>query len=345
MKTILFKFLAVFLLEISFVIAIVNNSFAGPIMIPADNPITPAKTELGKKLFFEPRLSRTGTVSCASCHNVMYGGDDGRPTSFGVEGQLGGRNAPTVWNAAFQSVLFWDGRAANLEQQAVGPLTNPIEMGMSSQSAVIDVVKSIPGYVLEFERAFGENSVNIDNLAKAIATYERSLVTTNSPYDKFMAGDKTQLSEAAQQGLQRFKTIGCAGCHSGNNLSGPNLGSGIGNYRLFPTYPNSDLEKKYNFTKDSGRFQITKNEKDRNLFRVPTLRNIAMTAPYFHNGSVNSLGEAVKIMAKLQLDLDLVDSEIAEIVSFLETLSGEFPRQEMPRLPILSGTTPLSLNK
>lgn len=306
---------------------------------PADNPTTPAKVELGKKLFFDPRVSVDGTVSCNSCHNVMEAGDDDRQTSVGVRGQRGGRSAPTVYNAAFLSVQFWDGRAASLEDQAKGPVTNPIEMGMKDHAVVITRIAAIPAYVDEFDKVFGKGGLTIDNFAKAVAAYERTLVTTESAYDRFVKGDDSALTEQQKKGMQTVLATGCTMCHSGRNFAGPDLAVGQGFYQKFPMIPGSDYEKKYDLTSDKGREEATKNAADRNMWRVPTWRNIALTAPYFHNGSVATLDEAVRVMAKTQLGKDLADADVADIVAFLGSLNGEFPSQDMPRLPGVDGKT------
>lgn len=307
---------------------------------PADNPSTPAKVELGKKLYHDPRLSANGVVSCNSCHNVMAGGDDNRPNSIGVKDQRGGRGAPTVWNAAFQSVQFWDGRAPSLEAQAKGPVTNPIEMGMKSWDEVVARLKAIPGYVEEFSAAFGSpDAVTADNAAKAIAAYERTLITPNSPYDRYVKGDKSALTEQQVRGMNTFAEVGCTACHSGPNFSGPTQPEGTGFFQKFPTFENGALEAQYGFMKDEGRFEVTKNPADKHLFRVPTLRNIALTAPYFHNGKVQTLSDAVTVMAKTQLNKDLTKEQNADIVAFLNALTGEFPKIEMPRLPGTPGQT------
>jgi len=303
---------------------------------PMDNPISSAKVELGKQLFFDPRLSIDGTVSCNTCHNVMASGTDSRPTSAGIDGQRGGRNAPTVWNAALLSTQFWDGRAATLEDQAKGPPLNPIEMGMPSAQAVVDRLESIQGYKSQFEAIFG--SVTYDNMAKAIASYERTLITTNSPFDRYMKGEKTAMSGQAIKGMKRFNTIGCSGCHSGVNFAGPALETGTGFFQKFPMF-DSPLVDKYDFKNDKGRYEVTKDDADINTWRVPSLRNIATTAPYFHNGSVSHLDEAVRVMAASQLGKKLSDAEVTEIVAFLESLTGEFPAQTMPRLPDISGSS------
>ncbi len=307
--------------------------------IPTDNPMTVAKIELGKQLYFDPRLSIDGTISCNSCHNVMSGGDDSRAVSVGVGGAKGGRSAPTVWNSAFLSTQFWDGRAASLEDQAKGPILNPIEMGMPSAAEAVSRIKAIPGYVLSFKAVFGEkDAVTYNNIAKAIATYERTLITINSPFDRYMRGDKSALSAAAISGMKTVQDIGCTACHSGPNFSGPTMEVGQGFFQKFPTY-DSEYDKKYQFTADLGRYNVTKDESDKNAWRVSTWRNIALTAPYFHNGSVATLDEAVRVMAKTQLNKEITDQQVDDIVAFLNSLSGEFPVQTMPRLPGYNNAT------
>ena len=305
---------------------------------PADNPTTPAKVRLGKMLFFDPRLSSTGTVSCFSCHNVMEGGDDHRPVSIGVEAQRGGRNAPTVFNAAFLSVQFWDGRAASLEEQAKGPPLNPIEMGMKSVGAEIYRIQHIPGYRPYFEQAFGAgNVVTMDNAAKAIAAYERTLITPGSAYDRYVQGDTRALTARQIRGMRTFAAVGCASCHQGPNFSGPPLPMGQGFFVKFPVYPRSPYVAKYDLMKDLGRYDVTHNPADRNVWRVPGLRNLVYTAPYMHNGAVKSLPEAVRVMASAQLNRELSAREVDDITAFLESLTGPFPRQTMPRLPPTPG--------
>lgn len=308
--------------------------------IPADNPQTAAKIELGQQLYFDPRLSKTGTVSCNSCHNVMLGGEDNRANSFGIHGLKGGRSAPTVWNAAFLSVQFWDGRAATLEDQAKGPITNPVEMGMSNHDVAVQRIQKIPGYQKSFEKVFGSpNAINIDNIAKAIASYERTLITPNSPFDRYMRGNKKAISAEAIKGMELVNTVGCTACHSGPNFAGPQLPVGTGFFMKFPTFPGSEYDKKYKLTDDTGRHTVTQKPEDKNMWRVPTWRNIALTAPYFHNGSVQSLDEAVRVMAKTQLNKELKPEEVTAIVAFLKSLTGEFPKQKMVQLPPTEGTT------
>lgn len=308
-----------------------------PLVAPApkDNPTTPQKVELGKMLYFDPRLSVDGTVSCNSCHNVMSDGADGRPVGVGVQGQRGGRSSPTVWNSAFHSVQFWDGRAASLEEQAKGPLTNPIEMGMKSHDQVMERVKMIPGYVSAFKRAFPKEKspVSIDNLAKAIASYERTLITPNSPFDKYMRGNKKALNAQQIKGMKMVEEFGCTACHAGANFNGEGQKMGEGNFQPFPQNPGSKYDSMYDLTSDKGRYEVTKKAEDKNFWRVPTWRNVALTAPYFHNGKVKTLDEAVRVMGKTQLDMDLTDAQVADIVAFLNSLTGEFPKQTMPKLP------------
>lgn len=305
---------------------------------PADNPTTAEKVELGKMLFFDPRFSATGTVSCFSCHNVMEGGDDHRSVSIGVHGQAGGRNAPTVWNAAFLSSQFWDGRAATLEDQAVGPVTNPIEMGMGSLDDALDRLRAIPGYKHYFDKAFpADDNVTMENAAKAIAAYERTLITPNSAYDRYVNGDKAALSTQAIRGMDTFESVGCVACHSGATFDGPDMPVGAGFFTKFPMFEVSDELNKYSLQADEGRYSVTGNTADMNVWRVPTLRNLEYTAPYFHNGAVKSLDEAVVVMADAQLDRELSREQVTDIVSFLESLTGEFPAQTMPRLPPTPG--------
>ena len=306
---------------------------------PADNPTTEAKVELGKMLYFDTRFSSTGTVSCFSCHNIMEGGDDHRSTSMGVHGQVGGRNAPTVWNAAFLSTQFWDGRAPTLEEQSKGPPANPIEMGMPDLDEAIGRVRAIPGYRPYFEAAFGKGDViTIENAAKAVAAYERTLITPNSPYDRYVKGDKKAMNAQQVRGMETFAAVGCTACHSGPTFSGSAaMPVGQGFFMKFPTYPGSEYDARYKLTADEGRYTVTKQDADRNMWRVPSLRNLTYTAPYFHNGSVTSLDEAVRVMGKTQLDKDLSDSQVKDIVAFLGALDGEFPQQTMPRLPATPG--------
>lgn len=296
--------------------------------------VSPVVT-LGKHLYFDKRLSKDNTISCNTCHNITNksGGVDGLPTSKGIGNQFGGRNAPTVWNAKFLSVQFWDGRAKDLAEQAKGPITNPIEMGMPTHDLAITKIKDVKGYQDLFKAAFPnqEKPMTIDNLATAIAKFEETLVTTNSPFDKFKAGDKSSMSELAQEGYEKFQSVGCVSCHSGDHFAGPNLPVGTGFYMKFPTIPGSEYDKKYDLLSDTGRYEVTKNEADKHMWRVPTLRNVALTGPYFHNGKVEDLPEAVRVMAKTQLNKDLSDNDVKALVAFLEALTGDLPQIKEPQ--------------
>ena len=309
--------------------------------IPADNPQTDAKILLGKTLYFDPRFSEHGTLSCNSCHNVMAGGDDNRPNSIGMHDARGGRSAPTVWNAAFYSTQFWDGRAATLEDQAKGPIQNPIEMGMANLDEAMGRLHKIAGYEPMFKAAFPDqpDPVSADNAAKAVAAFERTLITPDSPYDRFVKGDKGALDAQQVRGMETFAELGCVACHSGPNFSGPALPMGNGFFMKFPTYAGSDYDARYRLLDDTGRHSATNREEDRHMWRVPTLRNVALTAPYFHNGSVPTLGEAVRVMAKVQLNKDLSHAQTEDLVAFLNALTGEFPEMTMPRLPATPDVT------
>lgn len=321
---------------------------------PEDNPPSSKKVALGKELFFDQRLSLDGTLSCASCHEISQkkGGTDGLSTSTGIDHQKGGRNAPTVLNAAFHKVLFWDGRAASLEEQAKGPLVNPIEMGMPSEDSVVERVKEIEEYKDKFAEVFGTASdINIDQIAKALASYERTLITPNTPYDRFVTGDTHALSQQQIRGMVLFESMGCVVCHTGPNFSDASVYSDNLSYRIFPAIADKEFEAKYHFSDDSGK--ATDDQLQANsggVWRIPTLRNIALTAPYFHNGSVDNLEDAVRIMARMQLNKTLSnqkfddeyyswsnsdkkmhittnealsDDEVESLVAFLESLSGD----------------------
>ena len=309
--------------------------------VPKNNPMTKSKIELGKILFFDPRISESGTISCNSCHNVMAGGDDARATSIGLGGKKGKRSAPTVWNSAFLTVQFWDGRSPDLEDQAKGPITNPIEMGMKSHDVALERIKQIPGYKKLFFDAYPKEKqpMNIQNAVNAIASYERTLITPGSRFDKYMKGNKKAMSAQEIRGMKTVETVGCTACHFGPNFSGAIPPEKEGNFQKFPQNPNPEIVKKYNLSEDLGRYEVTKKEEDKNVFRVPTWRNVALTAPYFHNGSVKTLEEAVRVMGKLQLDVDLSSHQVEDIVAFLNTLTGPFPTQTMPRLSELKGRT------
>ena len=312
--------------------------------IPADNLMTPAKTALGKQLFFDVRLSRTGTLSCNSCHNVMAGGEDGRAFPVGALGKPGKRSAPTLWNVAYQTVYYWDGRASSLEEAIRDQILSPTEMGMPDEASVAARLSQIPGYQDQFDKVFqNSGSLTYDNIAKAVAAYIRTLVTTGSPFDRYLEGDKQAISAAAKQGHHEFIEVGCASCHFWVNLSGPVPGlafkMGEGFYELFPNFLGSTYDRQYKLTDDLGRYLVTREAIHKRMWRVPSLRNVTLTAPYFHNGSVRTLDEAVRVMAKTELDKELTDQQVSDIMAFLNTLTGKFPMQDMPRLPEIPGDT------
>ena len=301
---------------------------------PAANPGTPAKVELGRMLFHDKRLSESATVSCASCHALAEGGAGHKPTSAGVHGELGGRNASTVWNVGFLTSYYWDGRAASLEDQVRTQLHNPIDMGMKDAAYVAARIRGIPGYLPYFERAFGSaDSVTEANIAKAIAAFERTLVTTDTAYDRYVNGDKTALSEQQLRGMASFRADGCSRCHQGPAFDGPALAAGTVFTMKFPTNVRSPFVATYSLANDLGRIEWTGKEADRYQWRVPSLRNLKYTAPYMHNGLVPTLADAVRVMGSTELSRTFTDAEVADLVSFLEALSGPLPVIPAPTLP------------
>ncbi len=321
------------------------GEFPSKVPVPADNPMTPAKIALGKQLYFDPRISLSGTVSCNSCHDVAGNGTNNLPQSFGVFGRLDlPRTTPTVFNAAFNTVQFWDGRARSLEQQIEGPTTNPVEMGMPSHEAVANRVKRIAGYRAEFAEVFGgRDPITFDHVAKAIAAFERTLVTPNSPYDRYLKGDTAAMSTAAREGMKLFSSAGCDACHGGPMFDNPGLPMGTGWYRRFPMQPAYPLcagfVRTYHLAGDLGRFGVTHDPADKAFFRVPGLRNVALTAPYFNYGTVQNLHDAVRVMGACQLGKTLTAAQVNELVAFLDSLTGQFPKITLPRLPQTRNTT------
>jgi len=311
-------------------IALANKFFKPlPDVIPAppDNPTTPEKVALGKMLYYETRLSKGDEVSCSTCHNLSTGGVDNLPTSFGHLAQRGGRNAPTVLNAGLQIAQFWDGRAPSLEEQAKGPILNPVEMAMPSRDLAIQRLYYIPEYKDRFKKAFPEDKEPIiyDNIARAIASFERTLLTP-SRFDKFLKGDAAALTANEKKGLELVIKTGCVTCHNG-------VGAGGGMYQKFGIYGH------YEGSDDPGRFNVTHDEKDKFVFKVPMWRNVTRTAPYFNNGSVWDLKEAIRIMAKIQLNKELTNDEVDRIADFLHSLEGNPPQAAMT-LPVLPASTP-----
>jgi cytochrome c peroxidase len=301
--------------------------------IPSDNPLTAEKVALGRQLYFDARLSFNNKISCNTCHNLKTGGVDHRPLSTGALGKPGRRSTPTVLNAAYQSVQFWDGRAESLEAAVKDHLFDPTVMAMPDEQKVIEVVRHTPKYRKQFIKAFGtRDAVTLDNIAKAVAVFVRTLVTPDSAFDRYVKGDKQALSEQAVRGMKEFESVGCVACHFGDNFSGPPVSMGEGFYELFPNYLGSEYDQEYNLvTDDLGRYEATKNPIHKRLFHVPTLRNIALTAPYFHTGTVSSLEEAVRVMAVTQLRKELSDRQVEDIVAFLNSLTGRFPSRAHPK--------------
>ncbi len=294
-----------------------------------DNPITKSKTDLGRMLYYDARLSRNQDISCNSCHQLDAFGVDAEATSPGHRRQRGDRNSPTVYNAALHVAQFWDGRAPDVEAQAKGPVLNPIEMASSSEEAVVAMLKSIPGYMSAFAEAFpeDEDAITYDNMAKAIGAFERKLMTPGR-FDRFMAGETGALTRRERQGLETFISVGCATCHMGPALGGT-------------------LYRKIGFvipyeTEDPGREKVTGQPSDRHVFKVPALRNVAETAPYFHDGSIGSLEEAVRLMGYHQLGQELDDEQVAGILVFLASLTGEVDEAYVakPVLPESGPNTP-----
>ncbi len=307
--------------------------------IPADNRQTPEKIELGRLLYFDPRLSFTGVLNCNSCHNVFAGGDDDQRVSIGALGQPGHRNTPTVWNVAYQSVNYWDGRATSLEIAIAEHLFDPAVMAIPNAATVIGRLEAIAAYRGMFAAAYPRSrDMGYEQIVQALASYLRTLVTPNAPFDRYLRGDNSAMSVSAQRGYREFVDNGCAACHFWVNLSGPAPGlalkMGEGFYERFPNHVGSRHDAKYELLSgDMGRYHVDDREEHRYLWRVPTLRNIALTAPYFHNGAVPTLDEAVRVMAETQFLHILDDRQVADIVEFLQHLTGEFPEQVTPELP------------
>lgn len=300
------------------------KSLFKPLPDKVDNPaniLTPSKIKLGNMLFIDPRLSKSGFFSCNSCHNLSTGGVDNLPTSIGHGWQSGPRNAPTVFNAALHATQFWDGRAKDVEAQAQGPVLNPKEMA-STKELVLDRINTIPEYVALFKKAFpGEKEpVTYENVAKAIAAFERTLITP-SRFDRFIKGNNNALTADEKKGLELAVKKGCTACHNGPALGGNSF-------------------QKFDYSNDMGRFEVTKNEADRKVFKVASWRNVELTYPYFHDGNVWSLDEAVRIMGEKQLNTKLTDEEVQYIVAFLKSLTGEMKNISMPVLPPSTAKTP-----
>jgi Cytochrome c peroxidase len=300
-----------------------------------DEPIKPlpsyvpkeAMVELGKKLYFDPRLSKSGFISCNSCHNLSMGGTDNLPTSIGDHWQQGPINSPTVLNSSMNVAQFWDGRAKDLKAQAGGPIANPGEMAFTHELA-IGVLESIPAYKDEFKMAFGKDSIDIDMVTDAIAAFEETLVTPDSKFDRWLKGDETAMNDKELNGYKLFKDSGCVACHNGPAVGGSSFQK-MGAVEPYKTD-----------SKAEGLVGVTGKDADRFKFKVPTLRNVEMTYPYFHDGAAKTLEEAVTIMGQIQLGKKFSDAETADIVSFLKTLTGKQPDIKLPILPPSTNDTP-----
>ena len=294
-----------------------------------ENPVTEPKVDLGRMLYYDTRLSKNRSVSCNSCHDLASFGDDGLAVSKGIHGQEGGRSAPTVYNAAIHIAQFWDGRAADVEEQAIGPVTNPIEMGMPDQDYVLKVLNSIPDYVDAFAKAFPdeEEPLTYENIGNAIGAFERKLMTP-SRFDDFLEGDDDALTDEEKHGLNLFISTGCTTCHNGMGVGG-HLYQKLGLVKPWPT-------------EDLGRFEATGNEADKYFFKVPSLRNVTETGPYLHDGSVESLHEMTAKMAEHQLGRTLSDEDVDAIVTFMGALKGRVDADfiAQPELPADGPDTP-----
>ena len=290
--------------------SMITMLFSEPIKpIPNEVKVDAKKVQLGKKLFSDPILSKDGSISCATCHDLENGGADGLKFSFGIGGQEGNINAPTVYNAVFNFRQFWDGRAKDLKEQALGPIENPIEMGHTMDAAV-ETLKQNKNYLKNFNDVYADG-ITKDNILDTIAEFEKALITPNSPFDKYLKGDKEAISQKAKEGYLLFKSKGCILCHHGVNIGG-NF------YNKFGIYKDADSEH-------LGRYHLTKREEDKHVFKVPSLRNIALTAPYMHDGRVTTLKEAVELMTEYQLGRHMELGDTEAIVAFLESLTGELP--------------------
>lgn len=299
----------------------VAEKFAGePVQpIPEIMNVDPKKVELGKKLYFEKRLSGDNTLNCASCHDFQKGGTDNRVTSLGIHGKIGPINAPTVFNAVFNKMQFWDGRAADLAAQAGGPVMNPLEMGSSNWEEVADKLRQEPSYEPDFVKAFGSPEIDQKTITEAIAEYEKTLITPDSRFDQYLKGIDSALTDQEKHGYKLFKDNGCASCHNGITLGG-------GDYEKLGLQTDYFLARSRKMTDaDMGRFNVTHLESDRHRFKIPQLRNIELTGPYFHDGSTTTLEDAVKDMLKFQTPYHkLSKQDVNDIVAFLKTLTGKY---------------------
>jgi len=295
--------------------------------LPAATDLDRGKVLLGRRLYHDPQLSGDGTLSCSTCHMLSHGGAEPRATSIGIRGQRGPINSPTVLNAVHNFRQFWDGRAADLTEQAAGPIANPIEMG-GEWPTILERLGADEEYVSQFEGAYGEDGLTQENVLDAIVQYERYLVTP-SAFDRWLGGEDDALTEPQQRGLRRFVELGCTTCHRGRNLGGT-MYQRMGLVHDYFERRGGEVTEA-----DLGRFNVTGEDEDRHRFKVPTLRNVELTSPYFHDGSEPELAGAVRTMAHVQLDQEPSDEQVADLVAFLESLTGELPADA--RLPGAAG--------
>jgi len=297
-----------FIISIQLYLTVIQASQIRP--IPASIEVDEKKVELGRKLFFDTILSKNNTVSCASCHDLLNGGDDGLKFSFGIYGQEGEINAPTVYNSVFNFRQFWDGRAKTLKEQVSFPIKNPVEFGHNSKE-LVHILKNNKSYVNLFNNIYN-SGITEDSISDAISEFEKTLITPNSPFDRYISGDENAITKKEKDGYNLFKYKGCISCHNGVNIGG-NL------FNKFGIYEDANSTQ-------MGRYNITKIEEDRYVFKVPSLRNITLTAPYMHDGRFSTLRDAVKFMVEYQLGRDMGKDDIDAIVAFLNTLTGEIPK-------------------
>lgn len=290
-------------------------------VLPPMGDLDMTKVALGRKLFHDTILSADGTIACVTCHSLDHGGAEPEKTSTGIRGQIGPINSPTVLNSSHNIAQFWDGRAKDLREQAEGPVANPIEMG-STWEGVVKRLKGNEEYVTEFAALY-DDGISMNNVTDAIAVYEESLVTP-SRFDKYLAGDATALTDQEKKGYETFKSVGCTACHNGVLVGG-------GMYQKMGLVNDYFKDRGTEITEaDLGRFNVTKNPSEKHYFKVPTLRNVELTPPYFHDGTRDTLEEAVTMMGKYQLGRDLDKQQVDDIVAFLKSLTGELPPHARP---------------
>lgn len=301
--------------QILILLLVASSLLSKELILPVEESakVNIQKALLGKKLFFDTRLSKDNSISCASCHDLTKGGDDNRQFSLGIDNQVGELNAPTVFNSKYNFVQFWDGRARNLKEQAIQPIHNPIEMG-SSMPEVIKKISQDETYQELFLEIY-DSKVTQEGIIDALVEFENALITPNARFDLYLKGDKTALSQEEKEGFELFKSFGCISCHNGRNLGG-NLFQKVGVIKPVEQYKNKYL----------GRYNVTQKEEDKYYYKVPTLRNVEQTAPYLHSGSYSSLKETVSFMMNHQLGIEADEASLAKIEAFLKTLTGEKPK-------------------